>query len=309
MFGLEKHQLIVIGAGPAGLTAGMYAASMKIDTLIIEGTAKPRLALAEVINNYPGFTEPISGVELLSRMRNHALKMGAKIVKTDVISTQLSTDPKMLTTRENKIYSADAVIIATGLQQKSLRIKNEQKLTGRGVSYCAICDGPLFAGKTVALIGSGEALIEEAERLSGIVGKLYVVQLPPETMENRRIVNISNKIELVKNAKPLEILGENYVTGLKVSVEDREETIGVNAVFIATEKIPTAKLLENSGVKTDYRGCIIVDKDQKTSVEGVYAAGDCTCRGLQVVTAAGDAAVAAINASVYIRRKMRESKK
>ncbi len=305
MFGFEKHQLIVVGGGPAGLTAGMYAASMKIDTLIIEGTSKPRLALAEVINNYPGFVEPISGVQLLSRMREQALKMGAKIVKSDVISTQLSSHPKMLTTRENKIYSADAVVIATGLQQQSLRIKNEQKLTGRGVSYCAVCDGPLFAGKTVALIGSGEALIEEAERLSGIVGKIYVIQVPPETVENKRITGISEKIELVEKARPIEILGEEYVTGLKISVSGREELLDVSAVFIATEKIPTAKLLENSGVRTDPRGCIIVDKDQKTSVEGVYAAGDCTCRGLQVVTAAGDAAVAAINASVYIRRKLK----
>ncbi|HDN01735.1 MAG TPA: thioredoxin reductase [Candidatus Bathyarchaeota archaeon] len=305
MFGFEKHQLIVIGGGPAGLTAGMYAASLKIDTLIIEGTAKPRLALAEIINNYPGFTEPISGVELLGKMREHALKMGAKIVKSDVISTQLSSNPKMLTTRENKIYSADAVIIATGLQQQSLRIKNEQKLTGRGVSYCAVCDGPLFAGKTVALVGSGEALLEEAERLSGIVGKLYVIQVPPETVESERIMSISGKIELVEKAIPVEILGDEYVTGLKISVNGTEELLEVGGVFIATEKIPTAKLLENSGVKTDARGCIIVDKDQRTSVEGVYAAGDCTCRGLQVVTAAGDAAVAAINASVYIRRKVR----
>ncbi len=294
------YDVIVIGAGPAGLTAGMYCASMGFKTLVIEGSQPSRLQLAEQIHNYPGFPDGVSGFELLNRMRIQTLKAGAEFRREDVVAVDLLSPVKTVITRSESI-TAFTVIIAIGLGKRKLNIEGEDRFLGLGISYCALCDGPLYKDKTIALVSDefpGDLL-----SLSRLASKIYFIPLNP--LES--ISGLPGNVEVL-NVKIKAITGVNRVEGLRITRNGIEETLQVDGVFISTRNIPFTSIIAKSGVEIDERGCIKVGKDMATNIEGVYAAGDCTCGGMQVAVAVGQGAVAAINAMAYIHQQRKELK-
>lgn len=303
----DIYDLIIIGAGPAGLAAGLYAARFGLKTLILETQAiGGRATEVSLIENYPGFPEGITGKDLIQRMYNQASKFGAKIKPfKEVTDLKFNGKLEKVATRKGA-YHTLALIIATGTQRKKLGVPGEVEFLGRGVSYCSTCDGPFFKGLKVAVVGHGEEAVMDALFLADMAKKVYLVTHGKElkafgTMK-QRLLEKSN-IETV-NGSVAAILGENVVKAIKIiEAGTRLETlIDVNGVFIALGGIPMTEIVKKAGIAVDNGGCIIVDRWQRTSIEGIFAAGDCTCGGMQVITAAGEGAMAALKASAYVKR-------
>lgn len=297
-----KTDVLIIGAGPAGLTAGLYVARAGKKALILDGRTPSRLAIPYTIENYPGFPS-VSSLELLGVFKKQALSFGAEVVAGDAIAFVLDGDPKYATTKEAMI-EAGAVILATGKPvPKERMIPGEDRLVGLGVSYCATCDGPLHRGRTVAAVGHGPDALEDVHALVAMGVK--VVWVPgrsgggadgpeAEALE-------AQGAEIRRGAKIKEIHGENRVEGIVVESPSGVETIPVPAVFVFRE-IPAGPLFERAGLVLDHKQCVAVDRFQRTNLAGVYAAGDVTCGGVQVVAAAGEGCVAALQALAYLRR-------
>lgn len=303
----DIYDLIIIGAGPAGLAAGLYAARFGLKTLILETQAiDGRATEVSLIENYPGFPEGITGKDLIQRMYDQASKFGAKIKPfKEVTDLKFNGKLKKVATRKGA-YHTLALIIATGTQRKKLRVPGEVEFLGRGVSYCSTCDGPFFKGLKVAVVGHGEEAVMDALFLADMAKKVYLVTHGKElkafgTMK-QRLLEKSN-IETV-NGSVAAILGENVVKAIKIiEAGTRLETlIDVNGVFIALGGIPMTEIVKKARIAVDNGGCIIVDRWQRTNIEGIFAAGDCTCGGMQVITAAGEGAMAALKASAYVKR-------
>lgn len=299
------RDVVIVGAGAAGLTAAMYAASLKLKTLALEGSPPPRLQLARVINNYPGFPGGISGAELLRRLREQALTFGAELRKGDVVAASLTGEVKTVVTREAS-FAAKAVIIATGIQHDKVGIPGEDKFLGSGVSYCAICDGPLFRGREVAVVGEGVEAVEDALTLSAIASRTYLASPTGAfQVDGRRLKEVEERgVELLKGLRVKSIEGAAAVEALRLTGPSGEErAIKVDGVFIASPKTPLTKILVKAGLETDDKGCIRVDSRMRTNIEGVYAAGDCTCGGFQASISVGEGAKAALAAFAYIASK------
>jgi thioredoxin reductase (NADPH) len=299
----EIYNVIIVGAGPAGLTAGLYTSRHNNKTLILEGNKVGGKALeAHWVENYPGFPDGISGPDLMALMEQHAVKFGTEIKQETVISISDLGDLKMLSTRSGGFYQAKSLIIATGVSRKSLSVKGEGKFKGRGVSYCGVCDGPFFRDKIVAIIGSGHEAVHDIEVLSETSKKVYAIPgKKGYTEEYPELEHLKNdsKVEFIFNANINEIGGKDFVEYIKL---DNRNVVKLDGVFIILEHVSTAGILSDAGVLTDAGGCILSDKEQKTSVSGIFAAGDCCCKGLQIVTATGMGANAALNAMKYIKQ-------
>lgn len=255
-----------------------------------------------MIHNYPGFPDGISGKELLERIRTQALKMGAEIRKGNVISMMQNMPIKTVATKRETI-TAKAVILATGIRRERLNIPGEGKLLGLGVSYCVICDGPLYKGRKVAVIGYGEDAISDTIFLSGIARKVYSIPLKPLPIEHIEKLKAHSRVKILREAKVKKIIGDKHVQGVEVLRGEESEIMDVDGIFVVTEETPTLKILKAAGIKVDNRGCIEVNLKQETNIEGVYVAGASTCDGMQAFTAAGQGALAAINVVAYIRSK------
>ena len=217
---------------------------------------------------------------------------------------QIKKDSKVSPTIINTVYKTKTLVIATGVSRKSLGIKGENEFKGRGVSYCSVCDGPFFFGKKVAVIGSGHEAIHDVEILSKTAKKVYAIPNGKGYNENYselKILKNDPKIEFLHDTYVKEIKGTDFVESIKLEGNEPNE-IKVDGVFLITEHIPVTKILSSAGIETDAGGCIIVDKDQKTNIPGVFAAGDCCCKGFQIVTATGMGACAALNAMKYIKQ-------
>ena len=298
----DIYDIIIIGGGPAGLTAAIYAARHNNKTLILEGNKVGGKSLqAHWVENYPGFPDGISGPNLMALMEKQATKFGAEFSTETVVGIADFGELKMLTTRKG-IRQATAVIIATGMSRRSLSVKGENEFKGRGVSYCGVCDGPFFREKTVAIIGGGheavhdiEILGESASKVFAIPGKKGFSEEYPEIEHLRK----DPKIEFIYDADITEIGGSDFVEYVKL---DNGQELKLDGVFIVLEHISTSTILGDAGVVTDAGGCILVDRDQKTNVDGLFAAGDCCCKGLQIVTATGMGAQAALNAMKYVKQ-------
>lgn len=303
----EIYDIIIVGAGPAGLTAGLYASRHNNKTLILEGNKIGGKALeAHWVENYPGFPEGISGPELMKLIEIQTLKFGAEIKKETVIGITNLGDLKMLSTRSGGFYQAKSLIIATGVSRKSLSVKGESEFKGRGVSYCGVCDGPFFKEKTVAIVGEGHEALHDIEILSEIASKIFAIPGKKGYSENYNELEYlkkDSKIEFIEDIDITEIGGNDYVEYIKLDNGDEKKLDGV---FIILEHISTAGILTEIGVITDAGGCILSDKDQKTNIDGIFAAGDCCCKGLQIVTATGMGAVAALNAMKYVKQLTRK---
>jgi thioredoxin reductase (NADPH) len=296
-------EILIIGSGPAGLTAGLYAARAGRKAFILEGRTASRLSIGYELENYPGFIS-IDSQELLKKMRDHAEHFGAQILTGGAINFSLSTDPKYVTTKDAFIQ-AKAVIIATGRGlSKAKMIPGEEKFLGMGVSYCATCDGPLFRGQSVVALGNSDEAAEDILALKGM--DCDVRWIPGEEdikVSENLLREINSKgIPFLKKTKIKSIEGDNRVKKIVVETEGAEEELKVPAIFILRE-IPSTSLFAKAGVALDHRQCIQVDRQQKTNLEGVFAAGDVTCGGLQIASAVGEGCVAAIQAIRHVRKK------
>jgi thioredoxin reductase (NADPH) len=298
----EIHDIIIVGSGPAGLTAAIYAARHNNKTLVLEGKKIGGKTLeAHWVDNYPGFPEGISGPDLMQLMEKQALRFGAEFSIETVVGIADFGDSKMLTTRKG-VRQAKAVIIATGVTRKSLSVKGENEFKGRGVSYCGVCDGPFFKEKTVAIVGSGHEAVHDIEVLSESASKIYVVPGKKGfSVDLPELEHIKKdpKVEIIYDANITEIGGTDFVEYLNL---DNGETIKLDGVFIILEQVATSSILSEAGIETDAGGCILTSREQKTNIEGLFAAGDCCCLGMQIVTAAGMGAQAALSAMKYVKQ-------
>ena len=298
----DIYDIIIIGGGPAGLTAAIYAARHNNKTLILEGNKIGGKSLqAHWVENYPGFPDGISGPDLMALMEKQAAKFGAEFSTETVVGIADFGELKMLTTRKG-VRQAKAVIVATGMSRRSLSVKGENEFKGRGVSYCGVCDGPFFREKTVAIIGGGHEAVHDIEVLGESASKVYAI--PGKKGFSEKYPEIEHlqkdpKVEFIYDANITEIGGSDFVEYVKL---DNGQEVKLDGVFIVLEHISTSTILGDAGVVTDAGGCILVDRDQKTNVDGLFAAGDCCCKGLQIVTATGMGAQAALNAMKYVKQ-------
>ncbi|MDH5451022.1 MAG: FAD-dependent oxidoreductase [Candidatus Bathyarchaeota archaeon] len=300
------YDIIIIGSGPAGLSAGINASRSGLRTLILETEELGgKAAGASLYENYPGFPEGIMAVELVEKMQKQASKFNAEIrYLEEVIDLDLKQDLKKVTTNKT-IYETLTLVIATGTQRRKLNVPGEAKFIGRGVSYCRVCDGPFFKGLKVAVVGFTKDAITDAMLLSEMARAVLLITqgeeitVPKELMT--KLIEQTN-VKIVEG-RVVTILGEHAVKAIKIKLDNEQELLEqVNGVFISLGKAPATRFVERAGIKVDERGCVRVDRWQRTNIEGVFAAGDCTCGGMQVVTAVGEGAMASLKALGYIRR-------
>jgi len=297
----ETYNAIIIGAGPAGLSATIYLARANLKPLVLEAE-KPggKLLGRHLIQNYPGF-QSIQGLELAEKMVRQAEESGAKILCTArVVGFEFARTPKTVRTRSEEFYGRN-IVLAMGVQRKKSEISGTEDLLGVGVSYCPICDGSLYKGKKVALIGDDEEAIEDGLYLSNLVDKIYLIPgsaAPKYTRESLNNLLSRGKVTLLDGYKATQISGKNCVEEISVRQlrSGSEQEIDVSAVFISGEKTPIISLLSKFGVETDSTGCIKVDRNMETNIKGVYAVGDVTCnKKYQIATSVGQGATAALH--------------
>jgi thioredoxin reductase (NADPH) len=304
---LEHWDLIIIGGGPAGLTAGIYGARSGLKTLILEEkTLGGAAAESPLIENYPGFLA-IKGQELVNKMAEHCRKLGVTIKEIEGAKELSLSGAEKIVKTDKASYSASAVIIATGSHYRELGVPGENEFKGRGVSYCAVCDGAFFKGKRVVVIGGGNSAATSALYLSNIASNVKLVhrrdQLRAEEALFRNLQE--RKVEFIWNSVIKEIKGDATVKSVVIYNNKTNETkeIEVDGVFVQVGDVPNSQLAVKAGVEVDKSGYIIVDERQRTNIAGVFAAGDVTNGPVkQVGTAVGQAIVAATEAFGYIKR-------
>ena len=305
------YDVIIIGAGPAGLTAGIYALRGGLSTLILESRYPGgRIIEAHKVENYPGFPEALSGFELVQRMLTQLEKFGGEITaNAEVLALSLGDDVKSVSTRHHQ-YTSKAVIIAFGVKRKKLFIPGEQEYLGKGVSYCATCDGPFFNGKSVAVIGSGYEAVEEALYLTNLAELVYLV---PNDKEWAAPAALITRLEEEANVhicsgyyiQAINGTGSVQSITLNTFTDDAQQTLPVSGVFVAVGVVPTTAILKQAGITVSPQGWITVDRTQQTNIEGVFAAGDCTGWGFQVATAVGEGAMAALSVSRFLKKRVK----
>lgn len=306
----KRYDLIVIGAGPGGLAAGIYAARSKLNTLVIE-KAQPggQAATTEEMENYPGFFEGTTGPQLMVKMHQHAEHFGCHFLKDEVVDVKLDEFEKLVIGKKEQ-YIAKAIILSTGAEPRQLGIKGEAELKGKGVSYCATCDADFFEELDVVVVGNGDAAIEEALYLTRFANKVSIIVIHDEgildatgIIRDRAFAN--EKIEFIWNSVLEAINGDGIVESVSVKNLQTGESsqLATSGVFIFVGTVPRTEFLRNK-VKLDDRGYILTNELMETSAEGVYAVGDVRQKFLrQVVTAAADGAVAAVAAEKYIHEE------
>lgn len=299
------YDMIVVGGGPGGYTAALYAARAGLDTLVLEKlSAGGQMALTDVIDNYPGYEEGIDGFTLGEKMQQQAQRFGAKTEYAQVERADLTASPKVLHTSEGDFY-ARTVALATGADPRQLGLENEAALTGRGVAYCAACDGMRYKGKTVVVVGGGNSAAEDALLLSRIAEKVILVHrrdtLRATKVYHQPLMEAEN-VEFRWNSTVTELLHDGKLTGVKLrDVNTGEETrLPCDGLFVSVGRKPATQLAEGQ-LELDGSGYIVADETTKTSVPGVFAVGDVRTKPLrQVVTAVADGAMAVHMAEEYL---------
>lgn len=301
----QQYDVIIIGGGPAGLAAGLYTARAKLDALLIEkDPLHCNLCLVKRIDNYPGFPEGTSGRELINLMEMQARKFGLQTEIGSVIDIINGSDVKTVKT-DTRNFQAKALIITTGISRKRQGVDGEEDFQGKGVSYCATCDGPFFKDVHVAVVGGGDEALEEAVFLTRFASGITIIHSQEELSANeqlQRTARDNEKISLLLNSEVTKIAGKErveFVEVLDLNTGNTEQ-LPVGGVFLYTGTRPVKNFLSQL-MKMDERGYIITDQDMRTSVEGIFAAGDVRYKEVrQVATAVGDGVTAASSARKYI---------
>ena len=299
------YDMIIIGGGPAGYTAALYAARAGLDTLVIERmSVGGQMAITDIIDNYPGFDEGIDGFTLGMKMQAGAARFGAATEYANVISVELSEKIKTVMTERGEFFARTAVI-ATGANPRALGLSGEESLISRGVHYCAHCDGRFYRGKTVAVVGGGNTAVSDALYLSKLAKKVYMVHRRNSLRADKvydEALNKADNIEILWNSEVKSLVAAMRVSGVNVaSTKDGAiKQLDCDAVFVSIGRSPNTRLFE--GVLTlDGAGYIIAGEDTRTNIDGVFASGDVRTKLLrQVVTATADGAVAAYMAESYL---------
>ena len=302
----EIYDLAIIGGGPAGLTAYLYAARARLNTILIEKLSPGgQVLVTDFVENYPGFPEGLPGWELMEKFVAHVKKLGFKQKPGEVTGLELNGELKRLKLAGGEELLARAVIIATGASPNKLGVPGEKELTGKGVSYCATCDGPFFRDQTVAVVGGGNTAVQEALFLTRFAEKVFLIhrrdQLRAQKiLQERAFAN--PKIHFIWNTVVEEILGQEKVEGVRIKNRKTGEisTLPVDGVFIFIGIRPQSDFVKGL-LPTDERGFIITDCEMRTELPGVFAAGDVRAKACrQIITAAGDGATAAYMAEHYL---------
>jgi len=303
----DVRDVIIIGSGPAGYTAAVYAARAKLNPLVFEGSVTAGGALMQTteVENFPGFPDGIMGPELMDGMRKQAERFGAELVSDDVVAVDLTASPKVVRT-DSDTYLAKAVIIATGSKYKDLDVPGEKELSGHGVSWCATCDGFFFREQDIAVIGGGDSALEEATFLTRFAKSVTVVHRrdalrASKIMQDRALAN--PKIKFLWDSQVVEMVGEGKLAGLRIenTRTGEERVLPVGGVFIAIGHSPRSELFTEQ-LATDPDGYLLVEQPStRTAIEGVFACGDVVDRTYrQAVTAAGTGCCAAIDAERWL---------
>ncbi len=302
---MEEYDIIIVGAGPAGLTAGIYAGREGLKSLIIEKGVKGGNAnTAPVILNYPGFNS-IPGLDLLKKMGEQAEKY-IKIRENEELLKVQKNDNKLLLTTNKSEYATKAIIFCSGTTYRKLGVKGESEFVGKGISYCSICDGMLFKDRNVIVVGGGNSAAEHALHLHDIGVNVKIIHRRDELRAQEYLIKkIENEgIPILWNTVLTEIDGDMFVKSVKIHNRktDVDEKLDVNGIFIAVGEEPNIKIAVELGVEINSNNYIIVDKEYKTNIEGIFAAGDVTGGVNQLVVSCGEGASAAVNAYNYLKR-------
>lgn len=300
------YDIIIIGSGPAGLSAAIYAQRACLDTIVIEknGISGGQVLNTWEVDNYPGFPG-VTGFELSRQFREHANKLGARVVQDEVVQVELSGNVKKVVCEE-ETYEARCVILASGAHHRTLEVPGEEELRGAGVSYCATCDGAFFRGRTVAVVGGGDAALEDAIFLARMCEKVYIVHRRDKLRGAKRLqerLQALENIEFVWNSETVAIEGNAQVEALRLrqTKTGEERRLDVDGVFIAVGIAPESELYAGQ-LELDEQGYIRADESGQTSVPGVFAAGDVRTKALrQILTAASDGANCVASAEQYLQ--------
>ena len=304
----KVHELVIVGSGPAGYTAGVYAARAQLDPVLYEGsvTAGGALMNTTEVENFPGFKDGIMGPDLMDQMRKQASRFGAQLVTDDITEMKLDSDVKVLTDGSGNTIKARAVILAMGSAYKEIGLKNEKRLSGRGVSWCATCDGFFFKEQVIAVVGGGDSAMEEANFLTKFAKKVVLIHRRDQLRASKIMAERAKanpKIEFLFNTEVIDVLGEDKVTGLKLRnvLTGEESSSDFTGLFVAIGHIPRSELVVGQ-VKTNPEGYVLVDSGStRTNLPGVFASGDLvdfTYR--QAITAAGSGCQAALDAERFL---------
>jgi thioredoxin reductase (NADPH) len=304
----KVEPLIIIGSGPSGYTAAIYAARAQLSPIVLEGsvTAGGALMNTTEVENFPGFRNGIMGPALMEEIRAQAEKFGSRFITDDAVKVDLTKEIKTVQDGNGNTYQAKSVILATGSGYKKLGLPKEDTLSGRGVSYCATCDGFFFKEQAIAVVGGGDSAVEEATFLTRFASKVYLIHRRSELRASRimqqRAMN-DKKIEFVWNSEVAEILGEEKVTGLKLkdTVTGQEKSLAITGLFVAIGHEPRSELLKGQ-IELDPNGYVITKPGStKTNIEGVFACGDLVDHVYrQAITAAGTGCQAALDAERFL---------
>lgn len=302
------REVVIVGSGPAGYTAAIYAARADLKPLIYEGsvTAGGALMNTTEVENFPGFVDGVMGPDLMESMRNQAKRFGAELVTDDVVKMELEGEIKIITDGSGNVVKAKSVILAMGSAYREIGLENEKRLSGRGVSWCATCDGFFFRDQVIAVVGGGDSAVEEATFLTKFASKVVLIHrrdsLRASKIMQERAFN-NPKLEMLWNTEVIDVLGENKVEGLKLrnTVTGAESESAFTGLFVAIGHIPRSELVLGQ-VSLDNEGYVSVEgRSTRTNIAGVFACGDLVDHTYQqAITAAGSGCQAAIDAEKFL---------
>ena len=304
----EIHEVVIVGSGPAGYTAAVYAARAQLNPIVYEGsvTAGGALMNTTEVENFPGFEHGIMGPDLMDQMRKQALRFGAKLITDDIVEMKLDSDIKVLKDGSGTTVQARAVILATGSAYKEIGLDNEKRLSGRGVSWCATCDGFFFRNQEIAVVGGGDSAMEEANFLTKFASKVYLIHRRDSLRASKIMAERAQanpKIEFVFNTEVIDVLGDDKVVGLSLrnTVTGETSQKDVTGLFVAIGHLPRSELLKGQ-ITLDNEGYVVVDgRSTRTNLTGVFACGDLVDHTYrQAITAAGSGCQAALDAERFL---------
>ena len=304
----EIHDLVIVGSGPAGYTAAIYAARAELKPILYEGSVTAGGALMNTtdVENFPGFPDGIMGPDLMDSLRKQAERFGSKLVTDDVVKMDLSSEIKVLIDGSGNTVKAKSVILATGSAYKEIGLVNEKRLSGRGVSWCATCDGFFFREKVIAVVGGGDSAMEEANFLTRFASKVYVIHRRDSLRASKIMVERAKsnpKIEFIWNTEVIDVLGDEKVSGLRLRnlISNEESERDFDGLFVAIGHLPRSDLLVGQ-IDLDSEGYVTVEgRSTRTNQQGVFACGDLVDHTYrQAITAAGSGCAAALDSEKFL---------